>query len=124
VFTLDPEATLLLNKVKLWKTGTTEYAEPKRQFGWEFNDMRLHSPASTAGISVSRMKTFPARFARARYHRQRRWLNGINRLWMVWLERPAVRFAMTVASTHSPQFTQRQAGAEDSSVVSINRESE
>lgn len=35
-------ATLLLNKVKLWKTGTMEYAELKRRFGWEFNGMRLH----------------------------------------------------------------------------------
>jgi Fe-Mn family superoxide dismutase len=24
------------------KTGTTEYAEIKRRFGWEFNGMRLH----------------------------------------------------------------------------------
>lgn len=35
-------AILLLNKVKLGKTGTMEYAELKRRFGWEFNGMRLH----------------------------------------------------------------------------------
>ncbi|MDZ4732537.1 MAG: Fe-Mn family superoxide dismutase [Nitrospirota bacterium] len=35
-------ATILLNKVKLWKTGTMEYAELKRRFGWEVNGMRLH----------------------------------------------------------------------------------
>jgi Fe-Mn family superoxide dismutase len=35
-------ATTLLNKVKLWKTDTMEYAELKRRFGWEFNGMRLH----------------------------------------------------------------------------------
>jgi len=35
-------ATLLLNMVKLGKTGTMEYAELKRRFGWEFNGMRLH----------------------------------------------------------------------------------
>jgi Fe-Mn family superoxide dismutase len=35
-------ATLLLNMVKLGKTGTIEYAEMKRRFGWEFNGMRLH----------------------------------------------------------------------------------
>jgi len=28
--------------VKLGKTGTIEYAELKRRFGWEFNGMRLH----------------------------------------------------------------------------------
>jgi Fe-Mn family superoxide dismutase len=35
-------AALLLNMVKLGKTGTMEYAEMKRRFGWEFNGMRLH----------------------------------------------------------------------------------
>lgn len=35
-------ASLLLNKVKLGKAGTLEYAEMKRRFGWEFNGMRLH----------------------------------------------------------------------------------
>lgn len=35
-------ATLLLNMVKLGKTGSMEYAEMKRRFGWEFNGMRLH----------------------------------------------------------------------------------
>lgn len=35
-------AKLLLNMVKLGKTGTMEYAEMKRRFGWEFNGMRLH----------------------------------------------------------------------------------
>lgn len=35
-------ATLLLKMVKLGKTGTMEYAEMKRRFGWEFNGMRLH----------------------------------------------------------------------------------
>lgn len=35
-------AGLLLNMVKLGKTGTIEYAELKRRFGWEFNGMRLH----------------------------------------------------------------------------------
>lgn len=32
----------LMNLVKLGKTGTMEYAELKRRFGWEFNGMRLH----------------------------------------------------------------------------------
>lgn len=35
-------AMLLLNMVKLGKTGSMEYAEMKRRFGWEFNGMRLH----------------------------------------------------------------------------------
>ena len=35
-------ATLLLNMVKRGKSGTMEYAELKRRFGWEFNGMRLH----------------------------------------------------------------------------------
>lgn len=35
-------AALLLNMVKLGQTGTMEYAEMKRRFGWEFNGMRLH----------------------------------------------------------------------------------
>jgi len=35
-------AEVLLNKVKLGKANTIEYAEMKRRFGWEFNGMRLH----------------------------------------------------------------------------------
>ena len=35
-------AAVLLNKVKLGKANTIEYAEMKRRFGWEFNGMRLH----------------------------------------------------------------------------------
>ncbi len=35
-------AEVLLEKVKLGKANTIEYAEMKRRFGWEFNGMRLH----------------------------------------------------------------------------------
>ncbi len=35
-------AEMLLNMVKEGKTGTPEFAELKRRFGWEFNGMRLH----------------------------------------------------------------------------------
>lgn len=35
-------AEVLRKLVKLGKTGTIEYAEMKRRFGWEFNGMRLH----------------------------------------------------------------------------------
>ncbi len=35
-------AEIILNLVKEGKTGTPEYAELKRRFGWEFNGMRLH----------------------------------------------------------------------------------
>src|SRR3989344_9139650 len=35
-------AETLLNAVKENKTGTLEFAELKRRFGWEFNGMRLH----------------------------------------------------------------------------------
>lgn len=35
-------AAHLMDMVKLGKTGTMEYAELKRRFGWEFNGMRLH----------------------------------------------------------------------------------
>jgi Fe-Mn family superoxide dismutase len=35
-------ADLLGQQLKEGKTGTPEYAELKRRFGWEFNGMRLH----------------------------------------------------------------------------------
>ena len=35
-------AEILSNLLKEGKTGTPEYAELKRRFGWEFNGMRLH----------------------------------------------------------------------------------
>lgn len=35
-------AEVLRKLVKLGKTGSIEYAEMKRRFGWEFNGMRLH----------------------------------------------------------------------------------
>lgn len=35
-------ADALLSMVKEGKTGTPEFAELKRRFGWEFNGMRLH----------------------------------------------------------------------------------
>ncbi len=35
-------ADILMQMVKEGKTGTPEYAELKRRFGWEFNGMRLH----------------------------------------------------------------------------------
>ncbi len=35
-------AEILLQMLKDGKTGTPEYAEVKRRFGWEFNGMRLH----------------------------------------------------------------------------------
>src|SRR5512136_1967341 len=35
-------ADFLSQMLKEGKTGTPEYAELKRRFGWEFNGMRLH----------------------------------------------------------------------------------
>src|SRR5512147_14559 len=35
-------ADILGQMLKEGKTGTPEYAELKRRFGWEFNGMRLH----------------------------------------------------------------------------------
>ena len=39
------------------KTGTPEYAEMKRRFGWEFNGMRLHESFQVFLDALLRVKT-------------------------------------------------------------------
>ncbi|MEM2930909.1 MAG: superoxide dismutase, partial [Thermoproteota archaeon] len=52
-------AEALAGLLKQGKTGTPEYAELKRRFGWEFNGMRLHEhyfgnmTRESAGLSSS-----------------------------------------------------------------------